>query len=650
MISIDCSHCGATLRLSGASVPTAIRCRRCGMSNPTAGVRPTRGGVPPAPEPAGPPPAPMPPRGVDEIGSPFHPGTTVRVTAEEVHPPSRPRPGFYDPESPLESHAGKAALIAGTVVGAVVAMGAAAWLLLAPSIAPTTLLVAPASDSQGTAAQSGVPQDSVPLPPPPPPPADGAGGTASAPSAASSEFAPQKPAPAGGTMAEQIDVQPMFNDEVYLSSELSLRTYVQRELKVLDEEELEALLKEAIGAKTLEELNRSVQGIAAAIWRNSQWPTFALIFSGVPAGGVSVSADMRCMDPTARKLLVGGPATETYPVRVMPNEDGRASLDIDLRLDSSNVYALTSPANINLTVDIRYQDGSVDKVQHTCRVLPVSFVEQRAPFHLGFAAMVDEDHPLVRDLLAKITTSDSVRGWGVSPGGPDLLPQVFVVWRELRARGIRYSSIAETSSSQAQEVRPLQDALMSGNANCADGTALLASILQKMGAKPEMVFVPGHVFIGLPLEVGDEQLGLETTLLEDSDPCTPEFRERLEREHPDCKAFAAKLGAGDLREWLAMLRAVEVGHDLIQKEWKVIREGGARPDGRTAKPVSEVLSRLERAVSAEDEAAFVELLTALLGDYMRVLSISQAREWGVRPIGHDPRMLPKDGVGRLRSK
>ncbi|MCU0755970.1 MAG: hypothetical protein MUE46_12730 [Xanthomonadales bacterium] len=143
-------------------------------------------------------------------------------------------------------------------------------------------------------------------------------------------------------------------------------------------------------------------------------------------------------------------------------------------------------------------------------------------FNWLFAAFVNEDHPIVDEILRDALATGIVESFsGYQAEDPDdVLAQVHAIWHVLQQRGIRYSSITRTSSEHgqlhSQHVRFLDESIAMAQANCVDGTVLLASILRKIDIHPVLVLVPGHMFLGFQLdEEGEEMAFLETTMLGD---------------------------------------------------------------------------------------------------------------------------------------
>lgn len=146
--------------------------------------------------------------------------------------------------------------------------------------------------------------------------------------------------------------------------------------------------------------------------------------------------------------------------------------------------------------------------------------EEFDDFSWLFAAYVNENHPLVDEILKEALKSELVNSFtGYQSGDPDeVLLQVFAVWNVLQRRGIKYSDVSTTTPSKfvvSQTVRFLDDSLESTQANCVDGTVLLASVLRKIGLNPYLVMVPGHCFLSFDLGRGEDDaiVGLETTML-----------------------------------------------------------------------------------------------------------------------------------------
>lgn len=168
-----------------------------------------------------------------------------------------------------------------------------------------------------------------------------------------------------------------------------------------------------------------------------------------------------------------------------------------------------------------------------------------------FAAYVDEDHPQVRRILSDALKTDTVKRFdGYQARDPkQVMKQVYAIWRALRSRGIRYSSITRTGNGKSevlsQHVRFIDESWGNAEANCVDGTVLLAAALRKIDLNPALVMVPGHMFLAFELSPGGERSYLETTLIGNGLPASGKESDEV--------AFAN------------FRRASERGHALFQK-------------------------------------------------------------------------------------
>ncbi len=135
-----------------------------------------------------------------------------------------------------------------------------------------------------------------------------------------------------------------------------------------------------------------------------------------------------------------------------------------------------------------------------------------------FAAYVNENHPWVDSILRDAKATGLCRSFhGYQGSEKDVLDQVNAIWTALQRKGITYSSIpATTGATQvvAQHVRFLDESIGATQANCVDGSVLLASILKKIEIHSYLVLVPGHCYLAFSLdEQGTKLVGVETTMI-----------------------------------------------------------------------------------------------------------------------------------------
>jgi len=137
-----------------------------------------------------------------------------------------------------------------------------------------------------------------------------------------------------------------------------------------------------------------------------------------------------------------------------------------------------------------------------------------------FAAYVNENHPLVDQILKEAKATGLCQNFsGYQSDEKAVLQQVNAIWVALQKRGITYSSITNTTPSKGvynQHVRFLDESINMTQANCVDGSVLIASVLKKIEIKASLVLVPGHCYLAFysqSPQKGGKLYGLETTMV-----------------------------------------------------------------------------------------------------------------------------------------
>lgn len=132
-------------------------------------------------------------------------------------------------------------------------------------------------------------------------------------------------------------------------------------------------------------------------------------------------------------------------------------------------------------------------------------------FRFLFASYVNEDSRLIDAFLSRALANHNARyghienlklknGWAGYQGGRDYVHlQVLAIVSQLTDMGMQYSNITDTSDSNtkvySQYVRLINESLSLQNANCVDGSVLLASILEKIGIRCFLFLEPGHMYL-----------------------------------------------------------------------------------------------------------------------------------------------------------
>jgi hypothetical protein len=136
-----------------------------------------------------------------------------------------------------------------------------------------------------------------------------------------------------------------------------------------------------------------------------------------------------------------------------------------------------------------------------------------------FGAFVTPNVPAVMSFLRDVADHHPDKHLAGYQGSPrDVTPQVEAVFLALRAAGITYVNsviaFSPDDGTASQRVRLPRHSLADRQANCIDGTVLVASLLEAMSMNPAIVVVPGHALVGWETWSGSGTWDyLETTMI-----------------------------------------------------------------------------------------------------------------------------------------
>jgi len=208
----------------------------------------------------------------------------------------------------------------------------------------------------------------------------------------------------------------------------------------------------------------------------------------------------------------------------------------------------------------------------------------------SFAAYVNEQHPFVDKLLREaldIGIVESFNGYQ-SNDEKEVLLQAYALWDLLVARDVRYSdittSVGDSPSVESQHVRLIEDTVNNSQANCVDGSVLLASMLRKIGIDAFLVMEPNHCYVGFYADAKhNKRYAIETTLLgsgltSDDVDFDDIFTEAVEEDSQDEASFpsfveAVQSASKKLRPSVADDRTVK------PTEYRIIDIAAARKQG-----------------------------------------------------------------------
>jgi hypothetical protein len=242
---------------------------------------------------------------------------------------------------------------------------------------------------------------------------------------------------------------------------------------------------------------------------------------GVSADGIAagrkVELEVREND-VMRASRVSGTVEEDGTVTIHPR--------ISWKYDKLADVRQTVPMDVTMELKVDGQSLGEKTVTATLRtvndclfgVIEPGDEESYSDYSWLFAAYVNENHPWVDQTLKEALDTDIVTSFdGYQSGDPEqVLMQVFAIWNAMQRKGLRYSNVtttaAESQSVHSQHVRLFDESVQAAQANCVDGSVLLAAVLRKIGIDTHLVTVPGHMFLAFSLDE-ETMVGLESTMM-----------------------------------------------------------------------------------------------------------------------------------------
>ncbi|MEK7724537.1 MAG: tetratricopeptide repeat protein [Acidobacteriota bacterium] len=237
-------------------------------------------------------------------------------------------------------------------------------------------------------------------------------------------------------------------------------------------------------------------------------------------------------------------------------------------------YKKPTPANATFTLFVN--GTQVDKQNVVVRIRSINeavyayrFVDNDKWADTGylFAAYVNEDHEWIDKLLKEALDTRLVNSFSGYQEGPDgVLKQLAAIWFILQRRGFKYSSITDSSSTgdmvYSQYVRLFEESISVSQANCVDGTVLIASILKKIGIDVGLVLIPGHCYLVFDMNGKGDLWGLETTAIGLIDLNDYEAKDKVNASFTVLKK-ALEIGDKRLKESLAKIKEGDPRYNLI---------------------------------------------------------------------------------------
>ena len=389
-------------------------------------------------------------------------------------------------------------------------------------------------------------------------------------------------------------------------------------------------------------------------------PPVAVRFFGPEGTEVSVKA--RCPDYARGTAVANGTVDAMGHVDVEPM----------LNWDDRALRGLEMPTKATFQVELSCGGVSAN-AEASVEIQPVGMTELGLPATLPIAIYVNEAHPWVRDIVSeagRLRVADSLGG-DDDTSYSSAARQIHAVWRALRARDVKYVSIhqADAQIEGSQAIREFHDSVRDQGANCADGTAAIASILAAIGLDVHIVQLPGHVLVGVYLKnPGRDRnwIFLETTALgQDAAEPGQGYLDDVERDVParfrddEWNCFEAACSAGEKQ-----VNEAQEGGEVLIASLRTLREKGLRciPTSRTdvgsIPPVPDQKPIAARRAAAQAEAndrhaRFLAWVDSLPNRDAVPYADTESVARDIEQVGTDPaamgrllRSVDGDGVGQ----
>ncbi|MBI1328224.1 MAG: hypothetical protein GC136_11390 [Alphaproteobacteria bacterium] len=180
-----------------------------------------------------------------------------------------------------------------------------------------------------------------------------------------------------------------------------------------------------------------------------------------------------------------------------------------MRYKADALWKIKQPYPTTIIYSVTLNDAPPQKLTKKLSVrsvndVPFGFMQNGKHYDtsLLFAAFVNENSPVIENILQDALEHNAVQSFnGYSGDRQQVLRQVFAIWNSLQRHGVQYSNIVTPSGLSkniySQHVRLPDESYDNSQANCVDGSVLIASALYKIGMCPVLVMRPGHMFLGV---------------------------------------------------------------------------------------------------------------------------------------------------------
>ncbi len=228
---------------------------------------------------------------------------------------------------------------------------------------------------------------------------------------------------------------------------------------------------------------------------------------------------------------------ETIIQEIAPRANHWFPIDPLIKWKLDKFPEITQAINFTMTAILEIDGKEIDRINKSVQCRPINEIvygyynskNEWIDTRSLYASFVNENYEAIDPILKEILAVDPNRQFvGYLKTEQDVYNQIFWIWEYFAKQGTRYSNIGKTSNEAkgigVQHVRFIDQVLNNTQANCVDGSAMLASFFRKIGLDAHLAFIPAHcmVAVSIPKPDGSKTLMyIETTMMGyNTDPYT----------------------------------------------------------------------------------------------------------------------------------
>lgn len=196
-------------------------------------------------------------------------------------------------------------------------------------------------------------------------------------------------------------------------------------------------------------------------------------------------------------------------IQEVAESKGEMVIDPIIKWKYDHLAQLNQSGAVTLTCILEIDGKEIDRINHVVKYRTINECiygcledDEWIDLSAMFAMYVNEDYPQIDKILQEILADDRDRAFIDYQGdAEDFINQIFYVWQYFSLKGTRYSNVVNTSNVSetlgVQYVRFFDQVINNVQANCVDGSVMLASIYRKIGFDVDLIVLPAHCMLAI---------------------------------------------------------------------------------------------------------------------------------------------------------